>query len=116
MRASHPLLALAAAALLASAGCVDPDTADVPAPLPSVPADVRGLSQTVGEYVATPRKELTKDELDATVRHLATRPGVQSAKLEGGQLRVVLRPTASKDERDAVLRQLAAVGEVGEGI
>jgi hypothetical protein len=51
------------------------------------------------------------DVLDA----VASISGVQSAKLVDGKLRVEILPDATTAQRDAALRELAAIGQVSEG-
>ncbi|MFN2538265.1 MAG: hypothetical protein ABR549_08960 [Mycobacteriales bacterium] len=87
----------------------------VPSPLATLPYSIGSLSQTIGEYVVTPRKELSPADLSATVEAVQKQAGVQSAKLTAGKLRVEILPAATETQRIAILEQLGAVGHVAEG-
>jgi hypothetical protein len=82
----------------------------------TIPVDVAGLSQTVGEYVVAPSKDLSAKQVDAAVQKLKGMPGVQSATLVSGKIHVEVRPDALTTQREALERQLAALGTVSEGI
>jgi hypothetical protein len=88
----------------------------VPTPVATIPVDVAELSQTVGEYVVDPSKDLNSAQVDASVAKLKGMPGVQSATLTSGQIHVVILPAATTTQREDVERQLAALGTVSEGV
>ncbi|MCW2673871.1 MAG: hypothetical protein JWP14_2460 [Frankiales bacterium] len=118
------LLAGAAAAALLT-GCSGSSSAakpvpsstllPVPSPVATVPAYVTKLSQTIGEYVVTPDPALTTANAHDVLDAVASIKGVQSAKLVDSKLRVEILPDATTAQRDDILRELAALGQVSEG-
>ena len=87
----------------------------VPSPVATLPAYVTKLSQTIGEYDVAPAPALTPENSHDVVDAVASIPGVQSAKLVNGKLRVEILPGATDDQRGKILRELAAIGTVSEG-
>ena len=87
----------------------------VPSPVATLPDYVTKLSQTIGEYDVDPDPALTDANAHDIVDAVASIPGTQSAKLVGGKLRVEILPDATDDQRNAILRELAAIGKVSEG-
>lgn len=98
----------------------DPIARQAPAPAASLPAPVRKLtiSSDVGEFFVTPKAGTPKTQVDGTVARLKAMAGVQSAEFKGadGIVDLQFRPNATKPQREAAVRQLAALGEVEEGI
>jgi hypothetical protein len=88
----------------------------VPSPLTTVPPEVRALSQTVGEYVVTPDPGVNAKDAEAASLALRGKPGVQSSEMERGLWHVQVLPDATAAQRDVILKHLAAVGKVAEGI
>ena len=102
-------------------GCSDDKKAaepkgEVPTPVATIPVEVAGLPFGVGEYVVDPSAELSEDDVAAAVGKVRGLKGVQSSKLVGKKLHVEILPDATQTEREVVLRQLAALGKVSEGI
>ena len=87
----------------------------VPSPVATVPAYVMKLSQTIGEYVVAPHTALTAANAHDVLDAVASIKGVQSAKLVDSKLRVEILPDATVAQRDDILRELAAIGQVSEG-
>lgn len=87
----------------------------VPSPVATLPEYVTKLSQTIGEYDVTPAPALTDANAHDVLDAVASIPGTQSAKLIGGKLRVEILPDATTEQRNNILRELAAIGKVSEG-
>lgn len=110
--------ALAAVLSLSACSGSDPATA-APKPVASLPAPVQSLVQgtDVGEFFVTPKAGTPKTAVNGAVAKLRTLPGVQSAELnKDGVVDVTFRGSITKSQREAAVKQLAALGDVQEGI
>ncbi len=90
-----------------------------PAPAKELPAPVKELvtKTDVGQFFVTPSPEMPPATVDSTIAKLKTLDGVQSVERTAeGQVDVVLRPAVQPKQREAIVKQLAALGEVQEGI
>ncbi len=112
------LSAGALAAVLSLSACTDDPGDAAPAPASAVPSAVASqLKSDVGQYLVTPKEGLAKADLDATIAKLRTMPGVQSAELnKEGVVDVQFLGSSTPAQRTAVVQQMAAIGEVIEGI
>ena len=120
-RLSPPVL-LAALPLLAAlslTGCSadEPEAVQgAPAPVASLPAEIAKISKTVGQYYVAPRGDATPAQVNDVLAKVKSMKGVQSAVRQGEQISVEFLGGASPADHVAVLRQLAALGAVTEGI
>jgi hypothetical protein len=114
------LLSFGAAAALALSGCanISGGKSDAPPPAKAVPSGVASLVKTdVGEYLAKPRPGTSSKDVQATINQLRTMPGVQSAELtKDGKVDVQFYGNSSSEQRANAVKQLAALGEVEEGV
>ena len=109
------LVALALALSACSTDALPPDGAgsktNALPPLASLPGDVAALPEAKG-YVVVARKDLNAEELADALSAIAALPGVSTASQTRSRVSVELFDRASPQERDAILRQLAALGAV----
>lgn len=114
------LVSCGAAAAVALSGCanISGGKSAAPAPAKTVPSAVAELVKTdVGEYLVKPRSGTSSKDVQATIDQLKNMPGVQSAVLnKDGKVDVQFYGNSSSDQRAAAVKQLAALGEVEEGI
>jgi hypothetical protein len=114
------LLSAGAAAAVALSGCanISGGKSDAPAPAKAVPSSVASLVKTdVGEYLVKPRAGTSSKDIQATIAALRTMPGVQSADLnKDGKVDVQFYGNSSSDQRANAVKQLAALGDVEEGV
>jgi uncharacterized OsmC-like protein len=114
------LLSCGAAAAVALSGCanISGGKSSAPAPAKAVPSSVASLVKTdVGEYLATPRAGTSSKDVQATIEQLKSMPGVQSAELtKDGKVDVQFYGNSSSEQRANAVKQLAAIGEVEEGV
>lgn len=112
------LPAAAAAAVLSLSACTDAPGDAAPAPASAVPSAVaKPLQSDVGQYLVTPKEGLPKADLEATIAKLKAMPGVQSAELtKDGVVDVQFLGSSTPAQRTAAVQQMAAIGEVVEGI
>lgn len=121
MLAPSPHRSLLAAGALALAlglsACGESPGDNAPAPAQALPTPVQSLvvGTDVGQFFVTPAGK-PQAQIDETVAKLRSMAGVQSSEFKDGQVDVVFRPNVTKDQREAAVRQLAALGEVQEGI
>ena len=80
----------------------------------AVPSSVASLSLTSGQYLLTPSSPDT--DLEAAAREVRALAGVQSALVREGVLDVEFTGGATDEQHRAVLRVLAPLGEVTEGV
>ena len=123
MRSVSPRRTLVSAGALAVAltlsGCGGDDPADnAPAPAKALPSPVQQLvvGTDVGQFLVTPKEGTAQADIDATVAKLRSMEGVQSAEFKDGEVDLQFRPFVTKEQRQAAVQQLAALGEVREGI
>ena len=114
------LVGSAAAALLLSTGCADvsgsgnnnaPDAVSTLAP--SIAADVK---TDVGEYLVRPKSGVSSKDVQATMEQLRSMPGVQSAELKDGVVDLQFLGGSTSPQREKAVKQLAALGDVYEGV
>jgi hypothetical protein len=114
------LLSYGAAAAVALSGCANVSGRDNSAPPPakSLPSALASLVKTdVGQYLVKPRAGTSSKDVQATIATLRAMPGVQSAALNNeGKIDLELAPNSTATQRGAAVKQLAALGEVEEGI
>ena len=108
----------ALAAVLSLSACTDAPEDAAPAPASAVPsAVVKPLATDVGQYFVTPKEGLAKADVDATIAKLKKMPGVQSAELnKEGVVDVQFLGSSTSEQRTAAVQQMAAIGEVVEGV
>jgi hypothetical protein len=118
----HPprriVLSLAAAAVLA-AGCanVSGGNSDAPEPAKSLSPSISALVKTdVGEYLVRPGKDISSKDVQATIERLRQMPGVQSAELKDGVVDLQFTGGSTREQHEKAVKQLAALGDVYEGI
>lgn len=103
---------------LVLAGCGSSPGDDAPDPVAALPAPVQTLavSSDVGQFFVTPEGK-SDAVITETVAKLKSMDGVQSAeRLEDGNVDLQFHPSVTPEQRQEALRQLAALGEVQEGI
>lgn len=115
------LLSYGAAAALALSGCANisgSNTVDAPAPAKALPSAVASLVKTdVGQYYGTPRAGTPAKDIQGTIDRLKSMPGVQSAGLEkDGRINLQFLGGSTPAQREAAVKQLAALGTVDEGV
>jgi hypothetical protein len=108
----------ALAAVLSLSACTDAPEDAAPAPASAVPsAVVKPLASDVGQYFVTPREGLPKADVEGTIAKLRRMPGVQSAELnKEGVVDVQFLGSSTPAQRTAAVQQMAAIGEVVEGV
>lgn len=127
VNARRPLLALSAAALaLSVSACADvsgssttkADTKDAPAPAAALPSPLAAMVRTdLGEYLVKPKAGTSDKVIKATLARLRAMPGVQSAELNAeGKLDVQFLGQSTPAQRQAAVKQLAALGPVELGV
>ena len=108
------------AAAVALSGCADVSGSSGAAPKPasSLPAQVAKLVKTdVGEYFGTPNKGTSSKDVKDTIKRLKTMPGVQSADLtKDGRIDLQFLGGSTAAQREAAVKQLAAIGRIDEGV
>lgn len=113
------VLSCGAAVALSLTGCanVSGKSTNAPAAVKTLKPDVAKLVKTdVGEYLVKPTGKPAKD-VQATIDQLKTMPGVQSATLnKDGLVDLVFAGESTSKQREAAVKQLAALGDVQEGI
>ncbi len=116
------LAAGALTAVLALSACTGDGTSvddAAPEPAPALPSAVASvvLGTDVGQFFVNPNDEVSKETIDGAIAKLKTLPGVQSAELtDEGLVDVQFRGGITVEQREAAVRQMAALGEVTEGV
>ena len=113
------VLSCPVAAMLALGGCADIGGGgdDAPAAVKTLPAPIASLVRTdVGQYLVTPREGISDKDIQATIAKLRSMPGVQSAELKDGRVDLQFLGGSTPEQHEAAVKQLAALGEVEEGI
>ena len=110
----------AAAGVLALSGCADVTGAgsDAPDPAKTLPAPIASLVKTdLGEYLARPRPGVSDKDVKATIERLKAMPGVQSAELtKDGVVDLQFTGGSTHEQHEKAVKQLAAIGDVYEGV
>lgn len=114
------VLCCAAVATLALSGCADVNGGNnnAPAPVKVLPGPIASEVQTdAGQYLVRPKAGISTKDVQATIDQLRTMPGVQSADLRGdGRVDLQFLGGSTKDQREAAVKQLAALGPIEEGV
>jgi hypothetical protein len=109
----------AAAAVVALSGCanVNGSSVDAPDPAKTLPAQIAADVKTdLGEYFVRPRPGLSKKDVQATIDKLSSMPGVQSAELKDGVVDLQFTGGSTHAQHEKAVLQLAALGDVYEGV
>ena len=111
-----PAAALAAALALSACGSSPGD--DATDPVDALPAPMQSLAVNtdVGQFLVTPKDGTPQAEIDETVAKLEGMDGVEAVQVTDGDVDLEFRPTVTPEQRSEALRQLAALGEVREGV
>ena len=116
--ARRTVLSCAAAVMLLT-GCADVTGGTVDAPDPAKtlsPAVAKDVKTDLGEYLVTPRTGTSDKDIQAVISRLRTMPGVQSAELKNGKVDLVFTGGSTSEQHEKAVKQLAALGEVEEGV
>jgi hypothetical protein len=110
-----------AATVLALSACADVtggSSNGAPAPVKTLPAQIAADVKTdLGEYLARPRPGVSDKDVRATIQRLQSMPGVQSAELnKDGVVDVQFSGGSTHDQHEKAVKQLAAIGDVYEGV
>jgi hypothetical protein len=108
-----------AAAAFALSGCanISGGSNDAPEPAKALPAPIASALKTdIGEYLVTPKPGTSSKDIQATIDQLRSMPGVQSAELKEGNVDVQFFGGSTPEQREKAVKQLAALGEVFEGV
>jgi hypothetical protein len=71
----------------------------------------------LGEYLARPRPGVSDKDVKATIARLQSMPGVQSAELtKDGVVDLQFTGGSTHEQHEAAVKQLAAIGDVYEGV
>ena len=108
-----------AGALMLSACSGDSASDAAPDPAPALPSSVASIvtGSDVGQFFVAPKEGTPKATIDGAIAKLKEMPGVQSAELNAdGLVDVQFRGGITPEQREAAVRQMAALGEVTEGI
>ncbi|GAC1610513.1 MAG: hypothetical protein NVS3B26_17670 [Mycobacteriales bacterium] len=117
----RPLMAAcAAAAALSLSACanVNGPTIAAPKPVQTLPSQVSALVKTdVGEYLVQPRAGVSAKDVQNTIAKLKVMPGVGTVTLtKQGKIDMTFRGNPPEAQRAAIVRQMAALGPIEEGI
>ena len=114
------VLSCGAAVALSLTGCanVSGKPTSAPAAAKALPTQVAKLVKTdVGEYFGTPKGGTSAKDVQATINQLTSMPGVQSATLgKDGRIDLQFLGDSTSAQREAAVKQLAAIGTIDEGI
>jgi type IV pilus biogenesis protein CpaD/CtpE len=115
------LLSCAAASAVALSGCANVSGSsgnNAPAAVSSLPPSLAQEVKTdVGEYLVKPRAGTPQKDIQATIDRLRGMPGVQSAELTAeGKIDVQFSGGSTPAQHEAAVKQLAALGDVEQGI
>jgi hypothetical protein len=114
------VLSCATAAVLALSGCANVNGAsnDAPEPVKTLPALIaKDVNTDLGQYLARPRAGVSAKDVQATIERLRSMPGVQSAELtKDGVVDLQFTGGSTHKQHEAAVKQLAAIGDVYEGI
>ena len=114
------VLACAATALVALSGCADVNgsSSDAPDPVTTLPSQIAADVKTdLGEYFARPRPGVSDKDVKATIEQLQSMPGVQSAELtKDGVVDLQFTGGSTHEQHEKAVKQLAAIGDVYEGV
>jgi hypothetical protein len=113
------VLSCAAATVLALSACADVTggSSGAPAPVKTLSAPLAKLVQTdIGEFLVTPRPGTSTKDIQATITRLREMPGVQSAELKNGKVDLQFAGGSTHQQHEKAVKQLAAIGEVEEGV
>lgn len=120
MRSRYAVLSCGAAVALTLSGCanVSGSSNDAPAAAKTLAPDVAKLVKTdVGEYLVKPRAGTSSKDVQATIDQLKTMPGVQSAEMnKDGFVDLTFSGGSTPAQHEAAVKQLAALGDVQEGV
>jgi hypothetical protein len=108
-----------AAAVLALSGCADVNgsSTDAPDPAKTLPAQIAADVKTdLGQYLARPRPGVSDKDVQATIERLREMPGVQSAELKDGVVDLQFTGGSNPEQHEKAVKQLAAIGDVYEGV
>lgn len=109
----------AATVVVALSGCADVSGGSngAPDPAKTLPAPLASLVKTdVGEYLVTPRTGTSDKDIQATIERLRQMPGVQSVELKNGKVDLTFLGNSTPEQHEKAVKQLAALGEVDEGV
>ncbi|MBK5305877.1 MAG: hypothetical protein JJD92_04235 [Frankiaceae bacterium] len=112
-------LTSSAALTLALSGCanISGSNSDAPDPAKALPAPIASAVKTdIGQYLVRPKSSVSAKDIQATIDQLRLMPGVQSADLKDGVVDVQFLGGSTAAQRENAVKQLAALGEVYEGI
>jgi hypothetical protein len=114
------VVSCAAAAVVALSGCADVNGSGVDAPDPAktLPAQIAADVKTdLGVYFARPRPGVSDKDVQAPVERLRSMPGVQSAELtKDGVVDLQFTGGSTHEQHEKAVKQLAAIGDVYEGV
>ena len=113
------VVSCAAAAVFALAGCADVNggSSNAPDPVKTLPAQIAADVKTdLGEYLARPRAGVSSKDVQATIDQLRSMPGVQSAELKDGVVDLQFTGGSTHEQHEKAVKQLAAIGDVYEGV
>lgn len=112
-------LASSAALALALSGCanISGNNTDAPEPAKVLPAPIASAVKTdIGQYLVRPKSDVSAKDIQATIDQLQSMPGVQSAELKEGVVDVQFFGGSTSEQRENAVKQLAALGDVYEGV
>src|SRR5689334_19476950 len=100
-------------------GCADVtgSSADAPAPAKTLPSNIaKDVNTDLGEYFVRPRAGVSDKDVQATIARLKSMPGVQSAELKDGVVDLQFSGGSTHEQHEKAVKQLAAIGDVYEGV
>jgi hypothetical protein len=110
--------AVAATVSLSACADINGGGTDAPDAVKTLPGPIASSVKTdIGEYLVRPKAGVSSKDVQETMKQLRTMAGVQSAELtKDGVVDLQFLGGSTSKQREAAVKQLAALGDVYEGV